>query len=923
MEKQNNNLNDNLIYSDIKLTIGMLVSNHIQYIRKAMEALKPLLEAVPSELVVVDTKGSETDGSIDVVREYTDKIYPFTWCDDFSMARNVCLEHARGEWFLYVDDDEWFDDVTEFIEFFNSGECENYNAGNYYTRDYHSKGGYSFGVAGRMIRRRENTRFEGKVHETFNEVHNPVKQFSCFTHHYGYVYQTKEAAKKKQQRNVSILKKELLLHGTVPRLCAQMVQELIGLPDTRKAGYAFAIDSLRRFEASGEEFLTVASAQWIMLSTIRYFGYTADFEGAKKQLTLLESKYNMNKITYLCIAGFMANLAAECKKTEDTIHYCREYLEYWDWKCQQDESEIISLVNLDMPWFYNEEYHSNILYIGAASCNRIKQFDEAEKFWNRMPWRGTGVPKKRYEKEYQVTLKGLKKKETVPQLIKSDIKLTIGMLVSNHIQYIRNSMEALKPLLEAVPSELIIIDTKGAETDGSIDIVREYTDKIYPFTWCNDFSAARNVCLEHARGEWFLYVDDDEWFDDVQEFIDFFQGEECEKYQYGYYYTRDYLPNGTYSKALAGRMIRRRTNTRFVGRIHETFNEGYLPEKYFSCFTHHYGYAYSNEEEKQAKRKRNLDILREEIRDNGLTVRNATQMVQELLQGKDTAEEGYHFAMDCIAKLNKIGQLGSVGGQWILTASVRYFSIVDAPYKKLLEQTELIQTYSLTKIAEMVLAALIVKTAIEEQDYTKVIEYAELYLKNWDWSQNHKQEAMQQMALDFPLFCTSDYYQDIIHNAAIAANQLQKYDLANQYWKRMPWQEEGFDSFPYAWDLNVTICGMKEAKKKQFAVKAAELAPLVEILQEAGTQLKFHYSEGNMAVAKQYLAAMQEAAISLATSLGNLIGQNSLTVKLLEQYCELLRNCSNTESQEEASELAGILCEAAGLIQDSFAKEII
>ena len=68
------------------------------------------------------------------------------------------------------------------------------------------------------------------------------------------------------------------------------------------------------------------------------------------------------------------------------------------------------------------------------------------------------------------------------EFVKSDIKLTIGLLVSNRIKYIRQVMEALKPLLESVPCELIAVDTKGAEGDGSIDVVREYIDQIYPFT---------------------------------------------------------------------------------------------------------------------------------------------------------------------------------------------------------------------------------------------------------------------------------------------------------------------------------------------------------------------------------------------------------------------------------------------------------
>ena len=93
-----------------------------------MEALRPILEQVPSELIVVDTVGEEnSDGSLAIANKYATKVIPFTWCNDFSAARNVCLEYARGEWFMYQDDDEWFDDVQEFIDFFNSGECDNYN----------------------------------------------------------------------------------------------------------------------------------------------------------------------------------------------------------------------------------------------------------------------------------------------------------------------------------------------------------------------------------------------------------------------------------------------------------------------------------------------------------------------------------------------------------------------------------------------------------------------------------------------------------------------------------------------------------------------------------------------------------------------------------------------------------------------------
>ncbi|MFQ8980466.1 MAG: hypothetical protein ACLR6I_07915 [Waltera sp.] len=39
-------------------------------------------------------------------------------------------------------------------------------------------------------------------------------------------------------------------------------------------------------------------------------------------------------------------------------------------------------------------------------------------------------------------------------------------------------------------------------------------------SWCNDFAAAHQCRLvKKARGEWFMYLDDDEWFENPQEII--------------------------------------------------------------------------------------------------------------------------------------------------------------------------------------------------------------------------------------------------------------------------------------------------------------------------------------------------------------------------------------------------------------------
>ncbi len=930
-----------LIKSKIKLTIGMLVSNHVQYIRNAMEALKPLLEAIPSELIVVDTKGEETDGSITIVREYTNKIYPFTWCNDFSAARNVCMEHAKGEWFLYVDDDEWFDDVTEFIEFFQNGECEKYQSGFYYTHDYSADGSYSVAIAGRMIRRRENTRFVGRVHETFNEVYGPNKQFSCFTHHYGYAFQDLETAKKHQERNVSILKKELVEVGCTPRLCAQMVQELMHLEHTSDAGLRFATDALNRLQNIGQ--LEDSCSQWIIASTVRYFARKKDLQGAKTQLAYVEANYELLEITKLALAGTIANVASYTWSVEDMLQYALEYMKWWDWRNEHLEEALIQ-ANLDIPKFYEDRYYYQMIHVGATAANRLELYSEASKLWKRMPWGKEGFDQTPYEEDYNITKQGLekqgsnqkvlgnakilqnplqmnKKKNKSSKLIKSDVKLTIGMLVSNHIKYIRNAMEALKPLLDAVPSELIVVDTKGEETDGSIDIVREYTDKIYPFTWCNDFSAARNVCLEHAKGEWFLYVDDDEWFDDVQEFIDFFNSKECDNYYSGYYYTRDYLSDGTFSMGIAGRIIRRTDQTRFIGRVHETFNEVFAPNKEFSCFTHHYGYDYVDEEARKQKQQRNVTILKQEIEEHGITPQRAAQFVQELLSCDDSVEEGYRYCMEYIPILEQRKELLNSCSQWLLVASVRCFADRNK-YLQLVQQAETIQKkYPLTQVAKIVLAATVMFCAAAENDCDVILKYADIYLENYDWRLQNPDEALLQTQLDFPRFYTQETYLRVLHIAAVTGNYSENYDVANKYWKRMPWGKEGVDASRYEEDLNITIRGLQEAKDKQYKEKMETLVPLLEILGEASEQVKLNFSLGNAEVAKGFLIGMQEAAITLGTSLDSLIGEGSTTVKLLEQYCELLWNCNNAQSLEDGIVLAEFICEAIGLIEENFERD--
>ncbi len=130
---------------ELRLTIGLIVKNEEKTLEKCLSSLVPLLKAVPSELIITDT--GSTDRTLEIAQKYTDHIIHFEWCDDFSAARNTGLDVARGEWFLYLDGDEWFNDVTELVDFFNSGECDQYGSMAYIQRNYIDLLGDSYGDA--------------------------------------------------------------------------------------------------------------------------------------------------------------------------------------------------------------------------------------------------------------------------------------------------------------------------------------------------------------------------------------------------------------------------------------------------------------------------------------------------------------------------------------------------------------------------------------------------------------------------------------------------------------------------------------------------------------------------------------------------------------------------------------------------------
>ena len=202
------------------------------------------------------------------------------------------------------------------------------------------------------------------------------------------------------------------------------------------------------------------------------------------------------------------------------------------------------------------------------------------------------------------------KAERIPDMNKEHILLSISMLISGRDE-MEKSLNSLLYFKNAFPTEIILVDTGCNEKQRAL--AEQYADKIINFTWCNDFGAARNAGLKEAQGEWFMYLDDDEWFENPQEIISFFTTGEYRKYNSASYIVRNYMdPYGNnYVDSYPSRMVKLNSTIHFVGKIHEYLDPFLEPRKEFNNFVHHYGYVYKNEQERIKHAWRNIQPLLE------------------------------------------------------------------------------------------------------------------------------------------------------------------------------------------------------------------------------------------------------------------------------------------------------------------------
>lgn len=366
------------------------------------------------------------------------------------------------------------------------------------------------------------------------------------------------------------------------------------------------------------------------------------------------------------------------------------------------------------------------------------------------------------------------------------IQLTISLLVSDRMETLGRCLSSLKPLLRELDSELIIVYTgKRPET---LELAKEYTAHIIPFVWCKDFAKARNAGLKEAKGEWFLYLDDDEWFEDTEEIIQFFKSGEYKKYQSATYVQRNYFDweGRTYADAYVGRMCRLAGETRFVYPIHENLKPFGEPCKEFSAYVHHYGYAGTREDKEQKlKTERNLPLLLNRLKAEEASAHLYAQLAQEYASIRKYGE-AIRYCREGLRLAQKEDRRDSLE-MW-LQLELPHLITCTGDLKRALEEGEaILGSPRLAEVGELNLTADLIALCWNLREYKKGLELVNRYRKGLEYLWKRPEKAMAQNGITATFSSAEKQEAEIYVKGLFFASETENYETVKQILCWMPW----------------------------------------------------------------------------------------------------------------------------------------
>lgn len=172
----------------------LISKNNEKTIKKTLDSLFNIF----NEIIIIDT--GSNDQTIEISKNYTDKIFNYEWKNDFSDARNYAYKYVKNDWLFWIDTDEeliLFD--IKYLEKIINSDNESLFINRFDILPNNEKG---ISLRCRFLRNLERNYFYGKIHETPSKINELksyiINQNIAIINHYPIL-------KGKEERNIKIL----------------------------------------------------------------------------------------------------------------------------------------------------------------------------------------------------------------------------------------------------------------------------------------------------------------------------------------------------------------------------------------------------------------------------------------------------------------------------------------------------------------------------------------------------------------------------------------------------------------------------------------------------------------------------------------------------------------------------------------------
>lgn len=334
------------------ISLCMIVKNEEKNLYKCLNSVKKYVD----EIIIVDT--GSNDKTKEIAKEFTENIYDFIWCNDFSKARNFSIEKSKNDWVLILDGDEEvieFDDVKvkEVIKEFSTciGRIKRLNI-----LDRGDKSNESL-YTERVNRffNKKKFHYQGNIHEqiiSLNYEDIKTVNIPITIKHVGYMEEQLKLTNK-IERNIDMLKQALDKNDRDPYINYQLGKSMYMKKQYEEANIFFE-KSLEYIEGTEYEYV---------LDLVITYGYSLiNSNKFNEALHLISYEKYYDKITdFIFLKGLILMNTGLFKESVEAFI-----------KCLNMEEGDIDGINS-----YKACYNIGVIY----ECLGI--FDEALKYYSR------------------------------------------------------------------------------------------------------------------------------------------------------------------------------------------------------------------------------------------------------------------------------------------------------------------------------------------------------------------------------------------------------------------------------------------------------------------------------------------------------------------------------------------------------------